>query len=112
MRAMLFMIASDRPQAGSYRERLASNLFEPAMHDLLADYPPPNGAYHELLDAKGNVRPHWRRLYEQLARSRPEHLAQREAMLARQIQETASPTTSTPIRMAPTARGNWTCCPT
>ena len=57
------------------------------MHDLLADYPPPNGAYHELLDAKGNVRPHWRRLYEQLARSRPEHLAQREAMLARQIQE-------------------------
>ncbi|WP_322979739.1 circularly permuted type 2 ATP-grasp protein [Pseudomonas sp. C11] len=57
------------------------------MHDLLADYPPPAGAYHELLDAKGNVRPHWRRLYEQLARSRPEHLAQREAMLARQIQE-------------------------
>ncbi len=50
---MLFMIASDRPQAGSYRERLASNLFEPAMHDLLADYPPPAGAYHELLDAKG-----------------------------------------------------------
>ena len=33
------------------------------MHDLLADYPPPAGAYHELLDAKGNVRPHWRRLY-------------------------------------------------
>jgi uncharacterized circularly permuted ATP-grasp superfamily protein/uncharacterized alpha-E superfamily protein len=57
------------------------------MPDLLADYPPPAGAYHELLDAQGNVRPHWRRLYEQLQRSRPEQLAQREAMLARQIQE-------------------------
>ncbi|MFI8607032.1 circularly permuted type 2 ATP-grasp protein [Pseudomonas sp. NPDC077649] len=57
------------------------------MPDLLADYPPPAGAYHELLDAQGKVRPHWRRLYEQLSRSRPEQLAQREAMLARQIQE-------------------------
>ena len=57
------------------------------MPDLLADYPPPAGGYHELLDAKGKVRPHWRRLFEQLERSRPEQLAQREAMLARQIQE-------------------------
>ncbi|TIH07383.1 circularly permuted type 2 ATP-grasp protein [Pseudomonas leptonychotis] len=57
------------------------------MPDLLADYPLTAGAYHELLDAQGQVRPHWRRLFERLQRSSPAQLAQRQALLARQIQE-------------------------
>jgi uncharacterized circularly permuted ATP-grasp superfamily protein/uncharacterized alpha-E superfamily protein len=57
------------------------------MPDLLADYPSPDGAYHELLDAAGQVRPHWRRLFEQLQRSSPAQLQQRQALLSRQIQE-------------------------
>lgn len=57
------------------------------MPDLLADYPLNEAAYHELLDAKGGIRPHWRRLFEQLQRSSPAQLQQRQAMLSRQIQE-------------------------
>lgn len=57
------------------------------MPDLLADYPLNAGAYHELLDADGQVRPHWQQLFERLQRSSPAQLAQRQALLARQIQE-------------------------
>ncbi|MBU2138759.1 MAG: circularly permuted type 2 ATP-grasp protein, partial [Gammaproteobacteria bacterium] len=57
------------------------------MPDLLADYTLTSGAYHELLDADGQVRPHWRLLLERLQRSSPAQLAQRQALLARQIQE-------------------------
>ena len=57
------------------------------MPDLLADYPLTPGAYHELFDADGQVRPHWRLLLERLQRSSPAQLAQRQALLARQIQE-------------------------
>lgn len=57
------------------------------MPDLLADYPLNAGAYHELLDADGQVRPHWQQLFERLQRSSLAQLAQRQALLARQIQE-------------------------
>ncbi|MGB4073654.1 circularly permuted type 2 ATP-grasp protein [Pseudomonas sp.] len=57
------------------------------MPDLLADYPLNAGAYHELLDADGQVRPHWQQLFERLQCSSPAQLAQRQALLARQIQE-------------------------
>ncbi|SDI09324.1 Uncharacterized conserved protein, circularly permuted ATPgrasp superfamily [Pseudomonas benzenivorans] len=57
------------------------------MPDLLADYPLTEAAYHELLDAEGQVRPHWRRLFEHLQRSSPAQLQQRQALLSRQIQE-------------------------
>ncbi|MEX6503933.1 circularly permuted type 2 ATP-grasp protein [Pseudomonas zhanjiangensis] len=57
------------------------------MPDLFADYPLNDGAYHELLDARGRVRPHWQRLVERLQRSNATQLQQRQALLARQIQE-------------------------
>ncbi|MBV4460602.1 circularly permuted type 2 ATP-grasp protein [Pseudomonas sp. COR58] len=57
------------------------------MPDLLDRYPLTAGTYHELLDGSGAVRPHWRRLFDQLQRSTPQQLAQRQALLARQIQE-------------------------
>ncbi|MCY1396245.1 hypothetical protein D9M71_112100 [compost metagenome] len=57
------------------------------MPDLLDRYPLTAGAYHEMLEADGAVRPHWQRLFEQLQRSTPAQLAQRQALLARQIQE-------------------------
>ncbi|MBV4476289.1 circularly permuted type 2 ATP-grasp protein [Pseudomonas botevensis] len=57
------------------------------MPDLLDRYPLTAGTYHELLDASGAVRPHWRRLFDQLQRSTPAQLGQRQALLARQIQE-------------------------
>jgi len=57
------------------------------MPDLLDRYPLTAGTYHELLDDSGAVRPHWRRLLDQLQRSTPAQLAQRQALLARQIQE-------------------------
>lgn len=57
------------------------------MPDLLADYPLNAGAYHELLDADGQVRPHWQQLFERLQRSSPAQLVQRQTLLARQIQE-------------------------
>ncbi|EPJ94165.1 MULTISPECIES: circularly permuted type 2 ATP-grasp protein [Pseudomonas] len=57
------------------------------MPDLLDRYPLTTGTYHELLDDSGAVRPHWRRLFDQLQRSTPAHLIQRQALLARQIQE-------------------------
>ncbi len=40
-----------------------------------------------MLDASGAVRPHWLRLYEHLQRSTPAQLIQRQALVARQIQE-------------------------
>jgi uncharacterized circularly permuted ATP-grasp superfamily protein/uncharacterized alpha-E superfamily protein len=57
------------------------------MPDLLDRYPLTPGTYHELLDDSGAVRPHWRRLFEQLQRSTPAQLVQRQALLTRQIQE-------------------------
>ncbi|AZE46301.1 hypothetical protein C4K04_0601 [Pseudomonas chlororaphis] len=57
------------------------------MPDLLDHYPLTAGTYHELLDASGAVRPHWRRLFDQLQRSTPAQLMQRQALLTRQIQE-------------------------
>ncbi|WP_053148335.1 circularly permuted type 2 ATP-grasp protein [Pseudomonas sp. P97.38] len=57
------------------------------MPDLLDRYPLTTGTYHELLDDSGAVRPHWRRLLDQLQRSTPAQLIQRQALLARQIQE-------------------------
>ena len=57
------------------------------MPDLLADYPLTPGVYHELCDADGQVRAHWRLSLERLQRSNPAQLAQRQALLERQIQE-------------------------
>src|SRR5476649_526186 len=57
------------------------------MPDLLDRYPLSAGTYHEMLDASGAVRPHWLRLYKHLQRSTPTQLIQRQALLARQIQE-------------------------
>ncbi|WP_434602665.1 circularly permuted type 2 ATP-grasp protein [Pseudomonas sp. Z4-7] len=57
------------------------------MPDLLDRYPLTTGTYHELLDDSGAVRAHWRRLFDQLQRSTPAQLIQRQALLARQIQE-------------------------
>ncbi|WP_339546057.1 circularly permuted type 2 ATP-grasp protein [Pseudomonas sp. RA_35y_Pfl2_P32] len=57
------------------------------MPDLLDRYPLTAGTYHELLDDSGAVRAHWRRLFEHLQRSSPAQLVQRQALLARQIQE-------------------------
>ncbi|WP_339478389.1 circularly permuted type 2 ATP-grasp protein [Pseudomonas sp. RL_5y_Pfl2_73] len=57
------------------------------MPDLLDRYPLTTGTYHELLDDSGAVRTHWRRLFDQLQRSTPAQLLQRQALLARQIQE-------------------------
>lgn len=57
------------------------------MPDLLDHYPLSEGTYHEMLDADGAVRPHWRRLYEHMQRSTSAQLIQRQALLTRQIQE-------------------------
>jgi uncharacterized circularly permuted ATP-grasp superfamily protein/uncharacterized alpha-E superfamily protein len=57
------------------------------MPDLLDRYPLTAGTYHELLDESGAIRPHWRRLFDQLQRSTPAQLVQRQALLTRQIQE-------------------------
>lgn len=57
------------------------------MPDLLDRYPLSAGTYHEMLEADGAVRPHWRRLFEQLQRSTTAQLGQRQALLTRQIQE-------------------------
>ncbi|MGV8916449.1 MAG: circularly permuted type 2 ATP-grasp protein [Pseudomonas sp.] len=57
------------------------------MPDLLDRYPLTAGTYHEMLDASGAVRPHWRVMYEHLQRSSASQLMQRQALLSRQIQE-------------------------
>ncbi|SFW82466.1 MULTISPECIES: circularly permuted type 2 ATP-grasp protein [Pseudomonas] len=57
------------------------------MPDLLDRYPLTTGTYHELMDDSGAVRTHWQRLFDQLQRSTPAQLLQRQALLARQIQE-------------------------
>ncbi|KAF1052832.1 MAG: hypothetical protein GAK43_01729 [Stenotrophomonas maltophilia] len=58
-----------------------------AMSELLTHYPLNHSAYHELLDTSGNLRPHWTRLVQALERSSPAQMRQRQALLARQIQE-------------------------
>ena len=57
------------------------------MPDLLDHYPLTAGTYHEMLEADGEVRPHWQSLFEHLQRLSPAQLAQRQALLTRQIQE-------------------------
>lgn len=57
------------------------------MPDLLEHYLRTAGSYHEMLDPAGAVRPHWRRLLDNLQRSSPAQLAQRQDMLNRQIHE-------------------------
>ncbi len=57
------------------------------MSDLLDRYPLTPGTYHELLDDSGAVRAHWQRLLDHLQRSTPAQLAQRQALLTRQLQE-------------------------
>ncbi|MEN0108281.1 MAG: molybdopterin oxidoreductase, partial [Pseudomonas sp.] len=57
------------------------------MPDLLDLYRRTPGTYHEMLDGEGNLRAHWRRLFNQLQRSSVLQLAQRQALLTRQIQE-------------------------
>ena len=57
------------------------------MPDLLDRYPLSEGTYHEMLEPGGAVRSHWRRLFEQMQRSAPGQLAQRQALLNRQLQE-------------------------
>jgi uncharacterized circularly permuted ATP-grasp superfamily protein len=59
------------------------------MPDLLADYAQTPGVYHELFDADGKVRPHWRLLLERLQRSTPAQLAQRQALLTGRSRKTA-----------------------
>ncbi|MGY4532854.1 putative circularly permuted ATP-grasp superfamily protein/putative alpha-E superfamily protein [Pseudomonas sp. TE3786] len=57
------------------------------MPDLLDLYRLTPGTYHEMLDSEGNLRAHWRRMFTQLQRSSVLQLAQRQALLTRQIQE-------------------------
>ncbi len=57
------------------------------MSDLLTDYPQTAAAQHELFDAPGQLRPHWKRLLARLDALGPEHLKQHQAMLERQILE-------------------------
>lgn len=57
------------------------------MSNLLAHYPRSAAAYHELLDERGAVRSHWQQLLAYLQRCSPAQLRQRQALLARQIQE-------------------------
>ncbi|MDD0974314.1 circularly permuted type 2 ATP-grasp protein [Pseudomonas fontis] len=57
------------------------------MADLLDAYPLSATTYHELLEADGSVRAHWQPLFAQLQRSGPAQLAQRQALLDRQLQE-------------------------
>lgn len=57
------------------------------MSDLLAHFRRRDAVYHELLDAEGALRPHWRPLLDHLRRCTAEQLRQRQALLARQIQE-------------------------
>jgi uncharacterized circularly permuted ATP-grasp superfamily protein/uncharacterized alpha-E superfamily protein len=57
------------------------------MPDLLDRYPLTTGTYHELLEDSGAVRAHWQPLFDHLQRSTPAQLLQRQALLARQIQE-------------------------
>lgn len=55
------------------------------MADPLAS--PSPASYHEMFAADGSVRPHWQRLHQHLQRSGPTQLAQRQAQLARHLQE-------------------------
>jgi uncharacterized circularly permuted ATP-grasp superfamily protein/uncharacterized alpha-E superfamily protein len=57
------------------------------MSDLLDQYRLTPGSYDELLDAQGQVRPHWHTLLSRMQRSSPQQLGQRQAAVARQIQD-------------------------
>jgi uncharacterized circularly permuted ATP-grasp superfamily protein/uncharacterized alpha-E superfamily protein len=57
------------------------------MPDLLDHYLRAAGSYHEMLDPAGRVRLHWQRLFDHVQRSTPAQLAQRQAMINRQIHE-------------------------
>lgn len=57
------------------------------MSELLTNYAHDDVHYHEMLDENGHVRPHWQALVSHLERYSPEQLSQRQALLARQIQE-------------------------
>ena len=49
--------------------------------------PQATGRYHELMTAAGELRPHWQSLAQALERLSPAHLAHRQDLLQRQIQE-------------------------
>jgi len=54
---------------------------------LLAGYNPPGGSFDELVDANGQVRPHWQPLITSLERIAPEELAVRHDNTRRVIRE-------------------------
>lgn len=54
---------------------------------LLAGYNPPAGSFDELVDANGQVRPHWRSVIASLERLTPEELAARQDNTLRVIRE-------------------------
>ena len=54
---------------------------------LLAHYPQSGSRYDELLSAPWTLRPHWRSLFDTLARARPEQMEERLASVRRQIRE-------------------------
>ncbi|WP_095155978.1 circularly permuted type 2 ATP-grasp protein [Pseudomonas sp. Irchel 3E13] len=57
------------------------------MADLPDRSSPSAATYHEMLAADGAVRPHWQALYAHVQRSSPAQLAQRQALLNRQLRE-------------------------
>jgi len=57
------------------------------MRELLSAYPAPAARYDEMLAAPGTPRPHWRRLFEQLAGTPPEALRERVQWVQRQVRE-------------------------
>ena len=57
------------------------------MREMLADYPPAAGRYDEMLSAAGAPRPHWERVFQQLAATSPEQLRERVQWVRRQVRE-------------------------
>jgi uncharacterized circularly permuted ATP-grasp superfamily protein/uncharacterized alpha-E superfamily protein len=57
------------------------------LRELLADYPPAAARYDEMLAAPGRPRPHWQRMFEQLAGTSPETLRERVQWVQRQVRE-------------------------
>jgi uncharacterized circularly permuted ATP-grasp superfamily protein/uncharacterized alpha-E superfamily protein len=57
------------------------------MRELLADYPPAEGRYDEMLAAPGTPRPHWERVFQQLGATSPEMLRERVQWVRRQVRE-------------------------
>ncbi len=58
-----------------------------AAADLCAGYVASEQHYHELLDAKGGVRPHWKRLLQVVSQSSARQMQQRQQLIQRQIRE-------------------------